>query len=50
MKQALSIIRVTHRLPSSSLLRVTQTCSRKQVDFQQFNINPLMMFWLKRLI
>jgi len=39
----LSLIRVTHRLPSSSLLRLTQTCCHKQVRFHWTTIFNLFL-------
>jgi hypothetical protein len=47
----LLMIRVTHQLPSGRLLRVTHSCWHfKPLDFQQWNINPLITFLLKSLI
>ena len=50
IKHALSLFRVTRHVSSSRLLRVTQTCWYKRVDFQQLNINLLMLFLLKYVI
>jgi hypothetical protein len=47
---ALSLMRVTPRLPSSRLLRATQNCWYKPVLFQEWNINCETIFWLKKLI
>jgi hypothetical protein len=47
---ALSLTRVTPRLPSSRLSPSTRSCWYKQVDFQQWNMNLFLTFWLKNLM
>jgi len=43
----LSLICVMPRLPSNQRLDATETCWCKQVDFQEWDVNPFMVFWLK---
>ena len=47
---ALSLIRVTPRLPSSRFLRAQLNCWYNPVDFQQPNVDPPSLLWLKSLI